>query len=107
MQPWRLHHVSATIFPMNEEEKALLLETVTLVKENNKMLKKVRSVQKWANFWLTIKALIFIGVALGSFYFLEPYINKTIDLYNKISGTTEKVNTTTNSLQDVLKKISI
>lgn len=89
---------------MDPESKKLLEETFELVKENNKMLHKVRNVQKWAAFWQTLKIVLIIGIAFGSFYFLEPYLNKMVDLYNSISGTNQKLNNSTNSIQDLLKK---
>lgn len=85
---------------MDPEPKKLLEETFNLAQENNKMLRKVRSVQKWAIFWSGLKIIIIIGIALGSFYFLEPYINKMADLYNSISGTTQKLNDSSSSFQD-------
>ncbi|MCC7160420.1 hypothetical protein IT399_01705 [Candidatus Nomurabacteria bacterium] len=91
---------------MDPESKRLLEETLALTKENNKMLHKVRSVQKWATFWLYLKIFIIIGVALGVFYYIEPYVNKVADLYSSISGTTQKINNTNNSFQDFLKKIA-
>jgi len=101
---------------MDSESKKLLEETLELARENNKMLHKVRGVQKWAAFWSGLKIFIIIGIALGSFYFLEPYINKVTDLYNSISGTMQKAkgaadnvknvtDTSSNILQDLLKKL--
>ena len=90
---------------MDPESKKLLEETFTLTQENNKMLHKVRSVQKWAIFWSWLKIVVIIGITLGSFYFLQPYINKIIDLYNSISGTEQKLNNSSDSFQNLLKKI--
>ncbi len=89
---------------MDPESKKLLEETFALTEENNKMLHKVRNVQKWAAFWQTFKILLIIGIAFGSFYFLEPYINKMVNLYNSVYGTTQKVNGQNSSFQDFLKK---
>lgn len=91
---------------MDPESKRLLEETLALTKENNNILHKVRSVQKWATFWLYLKIFIIVGVALGVFYYIEPYVNKVTDLYSSISGTTQKINDNNNSFQDFLKKIT-
>jgi hypothetical protein len=88
---------------MDPESKRLLEETLELTQENNKMLHKVRSIQKWATFWSLLKVFLVIGIALGSFYFLEPYINNVLDLYSSISETTEKLNGTGSAFQDLLK----
>lgn len=89
---------------MDPESKKLLEATFQLAQENNHMLHKVRSVQKWATFWRTLKILVVIGIALGSFYFLEPYLNKIANLYNSISGMEQKLNGGSSSFQDLLKK---
>jgi uncharacterized protein involved in cysteine biosynthesis len=89
---------------VDPESKKLLEATFQLAQENNHMLHKVRSVQKWATFWRTLKILVVIGIALGSFYFLEPYLNKIANLYNSISGMEQKLNGGSSSFQDLLKK---
>lgn len=89
---------------MDPESKKLLEETLALAQENNKMLRKVRKVQKWSTFWSSLKIVIVIGIALGLFYFLEPYIDKLADLYNSISGTAQSVKNSSSSFQDLLKK---
>ncbi|MFA5840791.1 MAG: hypothetical protein WC847_00755 [Candidatus Paceibacterota bacterium] len=89
---------------MDPESKKLLEDTFALAQENNHMLHKVRNVQKWATFWQMLKIFIIIGVALGAFYFLDPYLNKIVEVYNSISGTGQKFNDTNNSFQDFLKK---
>lgn len=90
---------------MDPESKKLLEETFRVVQENNQMLHRVRSIQKWSAFWQTFKVLVIIGIALGSFYFLQPYIDKMLDLYNSISGSQQKTgNTDNNYFQDFLKK---
>ena len=88
---------------MDPESKKLLEDTFHLAQENNKMLQKVRSVQKWAVFWSSLKILLIVGITLGSFYYLEPYINKIIDLYSSISGTSQNSGDS-GSFQDLLKK---
>lgn len=89
---------------MDPESKKLLQETLALAEENNKMLRKVRSVQKWAVFWQSLKLAIIIGVAFGVFYYVEPYLDKVLDLYNSISRAEQKANGT-GSVSDLLKKL--
>ncbi|MFA6353474.1 MAG: hypothetical protein WCW93_00900 [Candidatus Paceibacterota bacterium] len=89
---------------MDPESKKLLEETYRLTEENNHMLRKVRNVQRWSVFWSSLKIVLVIGIALGLFYFLEPYIEKMISLYNSVSGTTGNMNYNSSSFQDLLKK---
>lgn len=87
---------------MDPEAKQLLENVLSLEKENNIILHKIRGIQKRQAFWQVLKYILIIGIALGSFYFLEPYMNKIVDLYNTVSGTQQKLNST--SFQDLLKK---
>ena len=88
---------------MDPESKKLLQDTLALAEENNKMLHKIRGVQKRETLWNALKLIIIIGVALGSFYYLEPYLNKVMDLYNSVSGMQQKINNS--PVQDFLKNL--
>jgi hypothetical protein len=87
---------------VDPESKKLLEDTFHLEEENNLMLRKVRSVQKWASYWAWLRTILIIGIALGSFYFLEPYFNKIISVWDTISGIQPQPNGT--PVQDFLKK---
>ena len=67
--------------------KELLEANIKLSKENNRMLKKMRSAQKRANFLKLLYWLIIIGIAVGGFYFLQPYFEVVQDLYQQIQTT--------------------
>ena len=71
---------------MDPESKKKLDETFDLAKENNQLLHKIRGVQKWQAFWSILKIVIVIGVALGVAYYIEPYFNKAVNVFNQISG---------------------
>lgn len=88
---------------MDSESKKLLEETLKLAKENNKMLHSVRKVQKLYTFWSAFKVIVIVGIAFGSFYFLGPFVNKFIDIWNNISGSQQKLQG--NPVQDFLKKL--
>lgn len=87
---------------MSPEQEKLLEETYQLAKENNKMLRRVRGVQKRQALWSVLKIVVVIGLALGAFYYLEPYLNKILGLYNSISGIEQKINSS--SLKSLLDK---
>ena len=87
---------------MDQQSKQLLQNTLVLAEENNKMLHKIRGVQKRGTLWQVLKLIVIIGIALGSFYYIEPYLNKIIDLYNSVSGMQQQINNS--PIQDLLKK---
>ena len=86
---------------MDPESKKLLQDTLALTEENNKMLHKIRGIQRRGAIWQALKWIIIIGIAFGSFYFIEPYLNKVMELYNTVTGMEQKINN--NPIQDLLK----
>lgn len=88
---------------MEPEDKKLLKETFELAKENNKLLRKVRGVQKWQAFWSVFRVIIILGIALGAAYYLEPYMEKIITLFNQVSGMKQSLDAS--SLGGILKNI--
>lgn len=62
---------------MRKEENKVSLtpEEETLI-----LVRKLWRAEKWRRFWTIFRYVIFLGVILGSFYFLTPYIEKTINL---------------------------
>ena len=78
---------------MDPESKQLLERTFELVEENNEMLHKVRRVQKRAAVFQAVRWIVIIGISVGAFYFLQPYIeqiklfaNQTSNAFNQIKG---------------------
>ncbi len=88
---------------MDPESKQMLQNTLALAEENNKLLHKIRGVQKRETLWQVLKLLVIIAIAFGSFYYLEPYLDKVMGLYNSVTGAQQKLNSA--PIQDLLKKI--
>ena len=89
---------------MTPEERELLNRSVELGEENNKMLHSIKRSMFMARLMSWLYWLIIIGVSIGAFYYIEPYLNKMMDLYNSVSNTQQKINNT--GLEDLLKKFS-
>jgi len=78
---------------MTPEEKTLLERTFQMAKENNAILRKMRSLQRTAN-WLRICYwAVIISLSLGAYYFLQPYIEA-------LSGVSKQVNSSMDSLKE-------
>lgn len=95
------------IASMDPETKELLKNTFTLVEENNKLLHKIRGVQKRETLWQIAKIVVILLIAFGFFYYLEPYLNKVIDLYTSVTGIEQNMENAVSgeSLKDLLKKL--
>lgn len=58
-----------------------------LVEENNKMLKHMQSRARWAIFFSSLKWVVFVGIAIGSYFVVQPYIDQTMKLYGALQQT--------------------
>ncbi|OGI91226.1 hypothetical protein A3A09_00235 [Candidatus Nomurabacteria bacterium RIFCSPLOWO2_01_FULL_42_20] len=68
----------------NEEIKTLLEANLKLSKENNKLLHKVRGVQKKHYFFLGLRWLVIIALLFGAYYYIQPYLKQIVEVYNSI-----------------------
>jgi uncharacterized protein involved in cysteine biosynthesis len=62
--------------------KQLLEENLKLSKENNVLLLKIRNVQRWAQITKILYWFVIIGVAIGAFYFIQPYLGGVLNIYS-------------------------
>ena len=76
---------------MNPEDKKVLNETLRLAKENNRMLHKMRTAQKWAKFTKILYWIVIIAIAAGIYYYLEPVVDSIRDAYQDVSGSIGEV----------------
>ncbi len=83
---------------MDPESKKLLEATFALAEDNNKMLHKIRSTQNWASFMRILYWVIIIGIAFGSFYYLQPYVDQVQSIF-------KETGTTFNQLKNITQKI--
>jgi hypothetical protein len=72
---------------MDPELKELLQTTLNTVEENNRMLRRMRRAQKVASFMRFLYWILIIGIAVGAFYFLQPYVD-SIMKFIKETGVT-------------------
>jgi hypothetical protein len=89
---------------MDPETREMVESTLELARENNKMLRKVRQHQQRAAVWQTLKILVAIGIAFGLFYYLQPYIDKMMQLYSSIFGAGDNLNN--GSVEGLLENFS-
>lgn len=74
-----------------KEIKSILANTLTLTEENNRMLKAMRRAQKIATVMRIVYWLIIIGIAIGAFYFLQPFIDQTESMIKGLGSTAENI----------------
>ncbi len=76
---------------MDQESKKLLEETYELERENNKMLHKLRRAQKNAVLMSVAYWFIVIGISVGAFYFVQPYVDSAIKLYKDANQSINQI----------------
>ncbi len=75
---------------MDPEDKKLLEETYELEKENNQMLRKLRRAQRYAALLRVAYWFIVIGLGVGAFYFIQPYIDAITNFTGETKSTIDQ-----------------
>ena len=88
---------------MSPEEKSLLERTYKMAEENNIILKSIRSTNRWSFAFKIFYWVIIIGISLGAYYFIQPYLEMLLGVSNKLGGGVNDMQGLTSQLQDLLK----
>lgn len=71
---------------MDPESKKLLEETHALEEENNKMLHALRRSMLWSRVMSVIYWILILGISVGAFYFLQPYMDQAMKVYDEVKS---------------------
>jgi TRAP-type C4-dicarboxylate transport system permease small subunit len=88
---------------MNPEEKQLLQKTYYLAEENNKILHKLKRANTRASLFRWFYWIVIIGISIGAFYFLEPYIKAATNAYKSLQTEISNVKSVTNKVSNFIK----
>ena len=66
---------------MEGDIKKLLEDNLNLNKENNRLLLKLYNIQRWAQVTRIIYWFIIIGITIGAFYFIKPFLSGILNVY--------------------------
>lgn len=88
---------------MTPEEKSLLERTYKMSEENNKILRSMRRASRFGTIVRVLYWVVIIGLSIGAFYVIQPYINLMTGLYGQAQGTMNSAQGAANSLKDLLK----
>lgn len=86
------------------QEGDTLQEILELTKENNKILKGLRSAQRWDRFKRTVYLLILAGLAIFGYYYMQPYIETISDAYVQIQGSVEDIQNAGDQFNNLIPK---
>ncbi|MBI3888938.1 hypothetical protein HY311_04090 [Candidatus Nomurabacteria bacterium] len=71
---------------MDPESQKLLEDTFALEQENNKMLRSMKRSMLWARIMSVLYWVLIIGISVGAFYFLQPYVDQVVKTYGSFSN---------------------
>ncbi len=55
-----------------------------IASENNRLLKKLLGYQRRQFAWFILRWVVVIGLTLGTFYYLEPYLTPLLETYRNL-----------------------
>ncbi len=93
---FRPYNKSVIVFRMTPEEKSLLERTYKMAEDNNRLLRKIRRSGIYSSVIKTIYWIVIIGVTLGAYYYLQPYLNSMMNIIHQAQDTMSKLNGVSN-----------
>jgi len=69
---------------MDEEIRQLLQKNLEVSQESLKILKKINRARIIGNIFSFLKWMIIIGVSIGIYYYIQPYLGKLTDLLKQL-----------------------
>ncbi len=76
---------------MDSQDRELLEKTFRLAEENNAMLRKIRRSMRWSWISRALYWVLLIGISIGAFYFVQPYIDQLMGVYGGIQGDVQNI----------------
>lgn len=68
-----------------------LEETREIVERNNELLQSIERTMFWRRVFSIFYWVVIIGIAIGLFYFLEPYADRVLEAYSQLQGQIESL----------------
>ena len=78
---------------MDIEERKMIQQTLALARENNKLIKKMRKAALIGRAWKIFYWIVIIGISIGAFYFLQPYVESIQSVYQNVQDVSDNVGT--------------
>ena len=84
---------------MDFHDKKFFDKLMSLTEENNRMLRHIRRSAFWAGITRTVYWLILIGISVGTYYYVQPYVEQLIATYHATQEATTKIQGIVNPFQ--------
>ncbi|PCI29553.1 hypothetical protein COB55_01885 [Candidatus Wolfebacteria bacterium] len=80
------------------KEKKLLERIAKLTEENNRLLRKMRTSQVIGRVMTIVYWLIILGVGVGLYHVIQPYLQSLLDAYSSVQGSLDSVQNAVSSV---------
>ena len=91
----------------DEDVDDLVRINIELTKENNRMLKAMRSSQRWHTFFRFVWLIVLIGGPIVLYYlYLEPYVEEARVMYEEAQQNMERMRELKTSFQASIGDVS-
>jgi hypothetical protein len=88
---------------MTPEERSLLERTYKMTEDNNAMLRSIRRSSRISNIMRGIYWGVIILLSFGAYYFIQPYVNTMLGLFNQSGSNVNSGQSSVDLLKDLLK----
>lgn len=86
------------------DTKELAEKTLALTQDNNRILHSMQRRARWGFVFRVFYWLVIIGIAIGAFYYIQPYIEPLIKSYQNIQETQAKLGNFSKSVGEYFQK---
>ena len=69
----------------------MLERVVTLAEENNHILRGIRRTNNLGLIWKICYWTVIIGMSVGAYVYIQPYIGQMTKIYDQVRGTVDSV----------------
>ena len=76
---------------MDQEDKEILRKTLDISQRNNRMLEKISRGMFWGRVFRYIYWAVIIGIGVGAYYFIQPYIDQILEAYGGFKGNINNI----------------
>jgi len=88
------------VYEDNRLEK-LVKKAVELSEENNKLLHKIIRAKRWERIFKLVYWIIIIGLMLGAYYYIQPYVYNLLDSYQGIMDNIRNIGETSEAMEGI------
>lgn len=83
---------------MDENEKELLERTYELTKDTNDKVSRLYRSYRWGRAFKIFYWLVIIGLSVGAYWLIQPYIEQLGQAYSGLGNTVETIHNTSQNL---------